>query len=310
MIYKVPIQPLPNVINVGHIRYASGWVNKYHHARNTLFFVNSGKFIYTFPNKRQVTLTAGTHLLVPADIPYKVTATEDCDYYFISFETSEKITEVLEQETADILNIQSEKQRVAHFEPYNCPPDNYVYLSESASHGSAYNKLQYQISRCSNFRYGYSPLDRLRLLNAFHNLLLVLGEETSEQLLDMKHLSPTLLKLIRHIEENYTSPLSLQLLSDRFSLSKQYIMRLFREQFGVTVTHYINEIRLRKSLELLTFHSLSISEVAYAVGFSSIFYFDRLFKNTYSITPSEYQEAHSSIRQSSKSSAPQVQNKS
>ena len=69
-------------------------------------------------------------------------------------------------------------------------------------------------------------------------------------------------------------------------------MRLFREQFGMTVTHYINEVKLRKSLDLLTFHSLSVSEVAYAVGFSSLYYFDRVFKKTYALTPSEYQKRH------------------
>ncbi len=305
MIYKFPIQTLPNVINVGHIRYASGWTNRYHHTRNTLFFVISGKFTYTFSSKRQVTLTAGTHLLVPANIPYTVTATEDCDYYFISFETSEKIVSVTDEETAEILNEESEKQRVARYQNYNCPPSNYIYISEAATHSANSSKLQYQISRCSNCRYGNSPLDRLRLLNSFHTLLLTLASDTSEQLLDMKHLSPTLIKLIRYIEENYTSPLSLQILSDQFSLSKQYIMRLFRQQFGITVTHYINEIRLRKSLELLTFHSLSISEVAYAVGFSSVYYFDRLFKNTYSITPTEYQQTYSNLRRnSSAKSAP------
>ena len=296
MIYQVPIQTLPNVLKVGHIRYTSGWSSRYQHRWNVLFFVVSGDFSYTFSSKHQVTLTAGMHLLVPANVAYTVTATEDCDYYFISFNTYEPVISAEDQMVADILNEEGEKQRKARNLEYNCPPSDYVYISESAAHGDRANKLQYQFSRCSEFRYGGSPLDRLRLLNSFYTVLLTLASDTGEQLLDTKHLSPTLIKLTRYIEENYTSPLSLQTLSEQFSLSKQYIMRLFRQQFGVTVTHYINEIRLRKSLELLTFHSLSISEVAYAVGFSSVYYYDRLFKNMYSITPSEYQQTHSHLR--------------
>ena len=299
MIYQVPIQTLPDVLKVGHIRYTSGWSSRYKHRWNVLFFVVSGEFSYTFSSEHQVTLTAGMHLLVPANVAYTVTATEDCDYYFISFNTYEPIISVEDQVVADILNEESEKQRKARNLDYNSP-GNYVYISESASHGDRANKLQYQLSRCSEYRYGNSPLDRLRLLNSFFTALLTLASDTGEQLLDTKHLSPTLLKLIRYIEENYTSPLSLQILSEQFALSKQYIMRLFRQQFGVTVTHYINEIRLRKSLELLTFHSLSISEVAYAVGFSSVYYYDRLFKSTYSITPTEYQQTYSHLRRSVK----------
>lgn len=301
MIYQIPVQTLPDVLKVGHIRYTSGWSSRYQHRWNVLFFVVSGEFSYTFSSKHQMTLTAGMHLLVPANVAYTVTATEDCDYYFISFNTHGQITSLDEQTAAEILNEESEKQRMFRNQEYDCPPSDYVYISECAFHGNRANKLQYHFSRCSEYRYGSSPLDRLRLLNSFFTALLSLASDTGEQLLDTKHLSPTLVKLTRYIEENYTSPLSLQVLSTQFSLSKQYIMRLFRQQFGMTVTHYINEVRLRKSLELLTFHSLSISEVAYAVGFSSVYYFDRLFKNTYSITPTEYQQTHSNLRRAASS---------
>lgn len=298
MIYQIPVQPLPNVINVGHIRYSSGWSETYQHKCDTLLFVISGRFSFNFSSKHQVVLTAGMHLLIPSMVSYMVTAREDCDYYFISFHVSGRLSEIAEQEVVQILNDESEKQRRARNQEYNTPPSSSIYIAETGYHGDQANKLQHQISRCAEFRHGSSPLDRMRLINSFFTLLLSLASTTGEQLLDTKQLSPTLIKLTRYIEENYTSQLSLQVLSSHFSMSKQYIMRLFREQFGMTVTHYINEVRLRKSLELLTFHPLSISEIAYAVGFSSLYYFDRLFKNTYAITPTEYQRTHNTITHS------------
>lgn len=298
MIYQIPIKTLPNVLKVGHIRYSSGWSETYTHKWNVLFFVVSGRFLYSFSSKHQVTLTAGMHLLVPAGVSYQVTATEDCDYYFASFNVSGSLSVVADKDVVQFLNEETERQRSALNREYDTAPCDSIYIVESYFHGDQAPKLQHQISRCAEYRYGSAPLDRMRLLNSFYTLLLSLASATGEQLLDTKQLSPTLIKLTRYIEENYTSQLSLQVLSSHFSMSKQYIMRLFREQFGMTVTHYINDVRLRKSLELLTFHPLSISEIAYAVGFSSLYYFDRLFKNTYAITPTEYQRTHNVIARS------------
>ena len=293
MIYRIPLQSLPDVRKVGHIRYKSGWSNSYMHKWDVLIFVLSGKFTYTFENSGQsIPLTAGMHLLIPANTAYTATVGEDCDYYYAHFRLSEPLTQISEEQVVQNLQEDVELQKKARTQDYESPMRNELYIAQTAFHGDRLSSLQYRISRCAEFRQGTAPLDRVRLCHSFFKVLISLASATGEKLLDTKHLSPTLIKITRYIEENYTSQISLQTLATQFSLSKQYIMRLFREQFGMTVTHYINEVKLRKSLELLTFHSLSVSEVAYAVGFSSLYYFDRIFKKTYALTPSEYQKRH------------------
>ncbi|MBQ8440052.1 MAG: helix-turn-helix domain-containing protein, partial [Clostridia bacterium] len=298
MFYRVAIQNLPDVRKVGHIRYRSGWSDSYRHEWNVMIFVLSGEFTYTFQDNQCVKLTSGMHLLIPAGTPYTATVGEDCDYYYVHFRCFLPLTTVSEQEVVQSLKEDMDLQKRARNQDYDIPPRDALYIADTAWHGERIQSLQYRISRCAEFRQGTSPLDRMRLLNAFFKVLISLASTTGEQLLDTKHLSPTLIKITRYIEENYTSQITLQSLATRFGLSKQYIMRLFREQFGMTVTRYINDVKLRKSLELLTFHSLSISEVAYAVGFSSLYYFDRIFKKTYALTPSEYQRRHRLIANS------------
>ncbi len=292
MIYRIPIDSLPDVRKIGRIRYANGWSEHYCHKRNVLIFVCSGIFNYTF-NDHEVVLSAGSHLFIPAGVPYTAAVSEDCDYFFIHFETTMPITTVSHDETVKALDQEKTNQVSSKNNEYTQKPDQYLYISENFVHKQRFGALQYRISRCLEFRQGSSPLDRMRLLNSFFKVLLSLAAALGEQLLEAKHISPTFLKLTRYIEENYTSHLTLKALSEHFSLSKQYIMRLFREQAGSTVTHYINELRLRRSLDLLTYHSLSVSEVAFAVGFSNLYYFDRLFKKAYSITPTEFQKNHS-----------------
>ena len=291
MFYRISIQKMPDVRKVGHIRYQSGWSDSYEHKWDVLIFLRSGEFIYDFGSHR-VKLTAGMHLLIPAGTPYTATVGEDCDYYYIHFKCAQDLSVATEDEVLRSLKEDVEVQKSARNRDYDSPPRDLLYVADSAHHGDRIKNLQYRISRCAEFRQGTAPLDRMRLLNSFFKVLVSLASTTGEQLLDTKNLSPTLIKITRYIEENYTFQITLQSLASHFSLSKQYIMRLFREQFGMTVTHYINEVKLRKSLDLLTFHSLSVSEVAYAVGFSSLYYFDRVFKKTYALTPSEYQKRH------------------
>lgn len=297
MIYRIPIQALPEVRKAGHLRYRNGWFNSYTHKWDVFIFVLSGRFTYAFEGQKSIALTAGMHLLIPANTHYTATVEEDCDYYYAHFKVSESLLPIDEEQVVQNLKEDVETQKRARTKDYDSPQRNELYIAQTAFHGDRLSSLQYRISRCAEFRQGSAPLDRIRLCHSFLKVLISLASATGERLLDTKHLSPTLIKITRYIEENYTSQISLQSLATHFSLSKQYIMRLFREQFGMTVTHYVNEVKLRKSLELLTFHSLSVGEVAYAVGFSSLYYFDRIFKKTYSITPSEYQKRHRLIAQ-------------
>jgi len=60
---------------------------------------------------------------------------------------------------------------------------------------------------------------------------------------------------------------------------------------GLSTTAYIRDQRLRMAIQRLEKSDDTISEIAYAVGFSSPSYFIKTFKETYSMTPSEYQES-------------------
>ena len=306
MIYAIPISPLPDVGKVGHIRYRSGWSASYCHSRNVLIYVVSGEFIYSFQSGETVKLFAGNHLVIPAGVSYTASTGMDCDYYYVHFTCNAPLTQKEEAEVIANLKEDSDRQKNSRIGVYDSEVRSEIYVAHTGVHSDRNKSLQYRLSRCAEFRQGVSPLDRLRLINQFFTVLLSLAAATGEQLLETKHLSPALVKLTRFVEENYPAPLSLETLSKEFSLSKQYIMRLFREQLGITVTQYINEVRLRKSLELLSFHSLSVSEVAYAVGFSGIYYFDRVFKKAYAITPTEFQRSrrlaphlHSQTKQAS-----------
>ncbi|NJB87124.1 AraC-like DNA-binding protein [Lewinella marina] len=83
---------------------------------------------------------------------------------------------------------------------------------------------------------------------------------------------------------------------DRFNrllgMSKASVYRAVKSLVGISPGRLIKFIRLRRALQLLTEDYLTISEVAYAVGFSSPSYFSRAFKARYGHSPSTFSVTH------------------
>ena len=66
--------------------------------------------------------------------------------------------------------------------------------------------------------------------------------------------------------------------------------RRFREYFGVSPSHYVNEVRIRRAQFLLTETDRPVSEIAAAVGIPDVFYFSRLFRTATGETAGDYRK--------------------
>ena len=96
-------------------------------------------------------------------------------------------------------------------------------------------------------------------------------------------------KLNKLIETNIeSSTYTVEELAKDLYISRVQLYRKVKAIFGISVSEHINNIRLEKSKELLKKGNLNISEIAYAVGFSSPSYYSTAFKNKYGISPKEY----------------------
>lgn len=82
--------------------------------------------------------------------------------------------------------------------------------------------------------------------------------------------------------------ISMQKLSELFGMSQRNFTRRFRLATDMTPLQYLQNQRLSKAKELLKSSNLSISEIAYRVGYIDVSYFTKLFKNFSSTTPKQY----------------------
>lgn len=85
-------------------------------------------------------------------------------------------------------------------------------------------------------------------------------------------------KVFEFVHSNFNKKISTLNLSNIAHVSPYYFCRIFKQITGKTTTEYINEVRLKKSIELLKNSNMNITEVAINCGFNDVNYFSRLFK--------------------------------
>lgn len=88
------------------------------------------------------------------------------------------------------------------------------------------------------------------------------------------------------------STLNIESLSTEFGISRVHLHRKLKELCQQTPSSYLRNIRLEHAAYLLRTKKISVSEVAYAVGFSSPQYFTNCFKERYGMSPLAYIEKY------------------
>lgn len=73
---------------------------------------------------------------------------------------------------------------------------------------------------------------------------------------------------------------------------RTYFSRIFKQQVGCSMVSYFISSKLRYSISLIKFTNLSIAEIALQSGFNNVTYFNKIFKDTYNVSPSEYRKAY------------------
>ena len=103
-------------------------------------------------------------------------------------------------------------------------------------------------------------------------------------------------KIVNYFADHYSEKISLDQIAENLYLSQYYISRIFKSEIGESPIGYLINIRLEKAKELLdSDESLSVQQVATNVGYEDAFYFSRLFKKKYGVSPSIYKNKGLSV---------------
>jgi two-component system response regulator YesN len=94
-----------------------------------------------------------------------------------------------------------------------------------------------------------------------------------------------------YIDHHYFEDIKISLFTDKYFLSREYLMKLFKQQFGFGIHEYVQKVRMGKAKELLNDSSLKIQEISEMLGYKDKNYFSKAFRNYYSLSPTEYRES-------------------
>lgn len=100
-------------------------------------------------------------------------------------------------------------------------------------------------------------------------------------------------KLIEVVKNNMNNEnATVEAISFELGMSRSNLHRKVKAITGKSVTEFSRSIRLAEGAQLLLQDRLQVSEIAFEVGFNSVSYFIRSFKEEYKLTPSQYKSTH------------------
>lgn len=101
--------------------------------------------------------------------------------------------------------------------------------------------------------------------------------------------------LTEFISRNYMKNITVHDMADVMNMSESNLYAVFKKAFEVSPVKYLNDYRLSAASEQLLQSNDSISSIAESVGIPDQFYFSKLFKAKYSMSPRQYRKATETV---------------
>jgi len=103
--------------------------------------------------------------------------------------------------------------------------------------------------------------------------------------------------VLEYMASKYSLPeLSVDIAVNDLGINRIKINEILREETGLTFSVYLNKLRLSEAARLLSNRKVGVAEAAFAVGYNSLSYFNRLFKKEFGCNPSSYKGPAPSLK--------------
>lgn len=96
-------------------------------------------------------------------------------------------------------------------------------------------------------------------------------------------------RVMHYIRENFSTPLTLQSLSELFHVNQIYLGQLIKKKTGQIFSALLNSLRINYVAQSIRANpDISFKNLAFSLGFVDSHYFTKVFKQYHGVTPSEY----------------------
>lgn len=133
---------------------------------------------------------------------------------------------------------------------------------------------------------GYIEYSRCLLVEL---LILTMRKIGSEE--QSRDRSDTVSQICRYVYEHYAENIRLSDLARQYSYSVSHLSRKFQAETGVSFSAYLQRVRIEQSCRLLENRELRISDISAQVGYGDLKFFNKVFRDTLGITPSQFRRS-------------------
>ncbi len=98
-----------------------------------------------------------------------------------------------------------------------------------------------------------------------------------------------------YLKEHHLQKITLDAISNQMNMSNDTFSRFFKKTFNTSFFSFLNEYKVSMVCKMLINEDLSISEIAYKVGYNNLTFFYRKFQKHMGMSPSKYRKAYQRI---------------
>ncbi len=167
---------------------------------------------------------------------------------------------------------------------FECPLTSENIFSVSVNNGDEILKIFRRLEVCRHIK---EPLLEIKSIRDGYALLIALANNRQSEYIP-KNKKKLLLPAVEYVAEHFSEPLYNDDLAKAAGLSTVYFRKLFKSVYAISPMQYIKQLRLEKAKEMLKGDYGNISDVAFALGYESLYDFSRDFKTHVGVAPSKY----------------------
>lgn len=280
MEYKLkPFEKVLEVTKIANVHYFE-FVKQYHtfkdkHSFRELLYVDSG-FINVESESYTGVVEESQLLIHKSDEPHSLMCPEDdassviiigfeCDCCELDYFSSSPVT--LTDNQKRLLTEIIKEGRNVFLPPYDVP------------------NLR-DMKKRENYTFGADQMIKLKMETLFIELIRSYMSITSEETSDIS--DDKIQEVWRYLNENFREKIRLGELCFLFGTNKTTLCSRFRAVYGETVVSYINKLKIKEAKRLMRKGTYNLTEISSIVGFSSVHYFSRIFKQYEKQSPTSY----------------------
>lgn len=102
-----------------------------------------------------------------------------------------------------------------------------------------------------------------------------------------------------YIRENIEKDIDFKSIAENHNLGYSYFRKMFKKYTGVPPVKYHLDLKIIRAKDILLSSDKIIKEISYELGFQSVYYFSRAFKNKIGVSPTEIRRSHNDLQKHS-----------